>query len=59
MSHKINTLIAEDRPYENWVRQQKNRILDIYNPTRRAEEWKKYFGVKQEPNDNYLLGNLF
>jgi len=59
MSHKINTLIAEDTVYQKWVREQKNRILNIYNPKRRLEEWKKYFGVKREPDDSYLLGNIF
>jgi hypothetical protein len=59
MSHSINTLIAEDRKYYDWERAQKNRILAIHNPTRRTEEWKKYFGVKQERSDDYLLGEVF
>lgn len=59
MSHTVNTLIAEDKKYYRWEREQKNRILTIFNPTRRMEEWKKYFGVKQEPDDSYLLGNIF
>lgn len=59
MSNNINTLIAEDKKYHKWEREQKNRILAIYNPTRRMEEWKKYFGIKREPDDRYLLGNIF
>jgi hypothetical protein len=59
MSHSVNTINAEAYQYEKWEREQKNRILAIYNPTRRIEEWKKYFGVKQEPDDSYLLGNIF
>ena len=59
MSNKQNTLIAEDRQYYAWVREQKNRILAIYNTTRKMEEWKKYFGTVREPDDSYLLGNIF
>lgn len=59
MSHAINTLIAEDKQCYEWEREQKNRILSIYNPTRRTEEWKKVFGVKQERSDDYLLGEVF
>ncbi len=59
MSHKINTLIAEDKKYQKWEREMKNIILSIYNPTRRMEMWKKIFGVKREPDDSYLLGNIF
>jgi hypothetical protein len=59
MSHKINTLIAEDKPYQKWLREQKNRILNIYNPQRRMEEWRRVIGIVQEPDDSYLLGNIF
>lgn len=59
MSHRINTLIAEDTQYRQWEREVKNRILNIYNPTRRMEEWKKMFGTVKEPNDDYLLGEIF
>lgn len=59
MSHKINTLIAEDKKYYQWEREQKNRILNIYNPTRRTEEWKRMFGIVQAPDDSYLAGNIF
>ena len=59
MSHVINTLIAEDKMYQKWEREQKNRILNIFNPTRRMEEWKKYFGTKQEPDDSYLSGGIY
>jgi hypothetical protein len=55
----VNTLIAEDRQYRIWERETKNKILSIYNPTRKQEEWKKHFGVKQEPDDSYLTGNVF
>lgn len=59
MSNAINTLIAEDKMYYAWEREQKNRILAIYNPTRRTEEWKRVFGGKRESDDSYLLGNIF
>lgn len=59
MSNKINTIITEDKLYQRWEREQKNRILAIYNPTRKREEWKKMFGTKQEPDDSYLLGDIF
>lgn len=55
----VNTLVAEERQYHIWERAIKNKILGIYNPTRKQEEWKKHFGVKTEPDDSYLLGNVF
>lgn len=55
----VNTLVAEERQYYKWEREMKNKILSMHNPTRKAEEWKKYFGVKEEPDDSYLLGNVF
>lgn len=59
MSHSINTLIAEDKAYYKWERELKNRILNIVNPQRRQDEWKKNFGTVQEPDDSYLEGNIF
>lgn len=58
MSNAINTLIAEDKMYCAWEREQKNRILAIYNPTRRTEEWKRVFGVKRERSDDYLFSGI-
>ena len=55
----VNTLIAEDKAYQKWEREKKNKILAIHNPTRKMEEWKKAFGVKREQDDSYLLGNVF
>lgn len=55
----VTTLKQEERVYGVWEKEKKNHILSIFNPTRRMEEWKKHFGVKQEPNDQYLLGNIF
>ena len=59
MSHKQNTIIAEESAYKKWEREQKNRILNIFNTTRRMEEWNKMFGTIQEPDDSYLLGSIF
>lgn len=59
MSNKENTIIAEDKQYYAWEREQKNRILNIVNPIRKMEEWKRVFGTKQEPDDSYLEGNIF
>lgn len=59
MSNAINTLCAEEKAYRQWEREKKNRILSIYNPKRREEEWKKHFGTKEKPDDSYLFGNIF
>ena len=53
----VNTLIAEDKQQRKEERELKNKILGIYNPTRRMEEWKKHFGVQEESSDDYLLTN--
>lgn len=55
----VNTLIAEDKQVRKEEDAFKNKILNIYNPTRRMEEWKKHFGVAQERSDDYLLGSIF
>lgn len=59
MSHKINTINAEEKAYQLWERETKNRILAITNPERRQALWTKLFGVKEELDDSYLLGNIY
>lgn len=55
----VNDIYREERVYSKWVREQKNRILAIHNVERKREEWKKYFGLHEEPDDSYLSGNVF
>lgn len=38
-----NTIVAEERSYRKWVREQKNRILNISNYDSKVQEWKKLF----------------
>lgn len=59
MSHKINTINAEEKAYQIWERETKNRILAVTNPERRQALWTKLFGIKEEPDDSYLLGNIY
>jgi hypothetical protein len=55
----VNTLIAEDKAQRKEERELKTKILNIYNPTRRMEEWKKHFKVQVESSDDYLMGKIF
>jgi hypothetical protein len=59
MSNTNNTLIAEDKQYRLWEREKKNKILNILDPQRRQEEWKKNFGTVQASSDEYLNGDIF
>lgn len=38
-----NDVVFEDRAYDRWVREEKNRILRIPNQKRKQEEWRKLF----------------
>lgn len=51
----VNTLIAEDRAVRKEENTLKTRILNMVDPTRRMEEWKKHFGVKEEHSDEWML----
>lgn len=55
----VNTLVAEESAYQIWAQEQKNRILRMYNTDRKIAEWKRLFGTKEEPSDDYLLGDVF
>jgi hypothetical protein len=55
----INEVKAEERAYYQWLREMKNKVLAIHNPQRRQEVWREKIGVRSEPDDQYLLGNVF
>ena len=55
----VNTLLAEDKVYRRWEREQKNRLLAMTNWKRKQELWREMFGVVQDPDDSYLLGEVF
>jgi hypothetical protein len=54
----INTINAEERRYQKWVRERKNFILSLRNYEKRKAEWNKLF-PKVEMDDSYLAGNIF
>jgi hypothetical protein len=59
MSNQTNTLIAEDKQYYKWEREQKNKILSMVNGEKRQKLWQEMFGTKQKTDDSYLEGNIF
>ena len=49
---------AEERAYEKWEREVRNRILSMTNQKRKQELWSQYFPV-MTLDDSYLSGDLF
>lgn len=54
----INETIAEDKVYQSWVREQKNRILNMSNTVKKQDMWNKLF-PKTTQDDSYLTHNIF
>jgi hypothetical protein len=50
----VNTVIAEDKIYTQWEREEKNRILAMSNVQRKQSAWNKLF-PKVEGSDDWLL----
>lgn len=38
-----NTIVKEERAYQTWEKEQRNRILNMTNPVRKQEEWHKLY----------------
>lgn len=55
----VKDIKAEERQYELWQRDQKNRILKMANTQRKQEEWNKIFPPLSPPDDSYLEGNMY
>lgn len=53
-----NYLYKEERGYQAWVREQKNRILSMTNTVKKQIEWNKLFPTMTR-SDDYLAGNIF
>lgn len=53
-----NLLYRENQVYNNWVREQKNRILSMTNAVKKQIEWSKLF-TPVTRSDDYLAGNIF
>lgn len=53
-----NLLYRENQVYNNWVREQKNRILSMTNAVKKQIEWSKLF-TPFISDDSYLTGNIF
>jgi len=39
----VNELVAEDKAYRKWEREEKNRILRMHNPDNKRKAWDKLF----------------
>lgn len=60
MSHPINTINNEEYAYTLWVREKKNRILNMSDLTKKQEQWNKLFQFRNsQPDDSYLLGGIY
>ena len=53
-----NTAVLEERAYQTWVKDEKNRILNMTDSRRKQEAWKLLF-TQMERSDNYLNGLVF
>jgi hypothetical protein len=53
-----NQAKLEERQYQQWEREIKNKILSMSNPERKREIWRTYFPV-MTLDDSYLMGNIF
>lgn len=53
-----NTLAKEERVYQSWVREHKNRILSMTNTVKKQMEWNRLFPTMTR-SDDYLAGNIF
>ena len=53
-----NTVVLEERAYQIWVREEKNRILNMTDSRRKMEAWRKLF-PQVVMSDDYLSGNVF
>jgi hypothetical protein len=53
-----NAVIAEDRAYQVWEKEQKKRILAMTNSQRKQQLWSQLF-TPSRMTDDYLYGNIF
>lgn len=53
-----NLIYRENLVYNNWVREQKNRILSMTSAVKKQIEWSKLF-TPVTRSDDYLLGSIF
>jgi len=51
----INQINRENWKQFEWEMEMRNKILRIANTDRKQKEWNKYFGVRTEPDDSWLL----
>lgn len=53
-----NAVKAEERVYQTWVKDEKNRILSMADSRRKQEAWRLLF-PQVVLSDDYLSGNVF
>lgn len=55
----VNTLVAEDRAYRNWEREEKNKIFHMVSEQRKQEAWNKLFPQVEHSEGWELSVNVF
>jgi len=55
----LNEINAEAYQAEVWERDLKTRILKITDSMKKQAMWSINFMPRTEPDDSYLLGNIF
>jgi hypothetical protein len=54
----VKDIKAEERAYQIWVKDEKNRILSMTDSRRKQEAWKLLFS-QMVMSDDYLSGSIF
>lgn len=54
----VRDIKAEERAYQTWVKDEKNRILSMTDSRRKQEAWRNLF-PQVVMSDDYLSGNVF
>jgi len=49
-----NDVVLEERAYQTWVKDEKNRILSMNDSRRKQEQWRLLF-PQVESSDDWLL----
>lgn len=47
-----NTLVAEDKAYDNWLQGERNRILRMADTTKKQEAWDKLHIITRDEDNS-------
>ena len=54
----VKDIKAEERAYQTWVKDEKNRILSMSDTVKKQREWRKLY-PQVVMSDDYLSGSIF